>query len=365
MDVEKTSSDDSATSLDIGAILVEARKNLKLSAQDIATQMNLTLSVIESIENNQFEQDIPLTFIRGYLRSYAQKVGVDIENICVEFDRQTGSSEPEIQKIKVVSDFKKTNKKKRKEINSSNLFFKLLTYLIVISSLSYAGWELWKRYSPELGQPDLGQNGLDVVNEIPLNAIVSGAESQSVEAAPVPQSPKDVDSSDLALSVVDSAESNGSAVDTREVEESVESAADNRQLFEPASQNTLTKDPQIGEQTSEEKLSESQLLTDEADVVGKDDATIQSAQIEKPILTEPVVSAQFSFTADCWVKITDANGEVIAIGLKPAGYQMNLEGVAPLTVVLGEPAAVSLIYQGESYDLSGYRAGRTAEFVLD
>ena len=85
----------------------------------------------------------------------------------------------------------------------------------------------------------------------------------------------------------------------------------------------------------------------------------------KVLLTGPVKSAIFEFSADCWVKVTDANGETLAIGIKRQNYVMNFDGVAPFTVVLGEPSAVSIEFEGEAFDLSGFRAGRRARFVLE
>ena len=51
MDVEKQKKENKKrTVINIGALLVEARENKNLSAQDIATQLNLTLSVIPTLK---------------------------------------------------------------------------------------------------------------------------------------------------------------------------------------------------------------------------------------------------------------------------------------------------------------------------
>jgi len=71
------------------------------------------------------------------------------------------------------------------------------------------------------------------------------------------------------------------------------------------------------------------------------------------------------FSAECWVKITDARGEILAEGVKVNGKHMPLRGAKPITVILGDPSAVSLSYENEVYDLSVHRAGRRAEIVLN
>jgi cytoskeleton protein RodZ len=308
MDVDKQQNKKKSkrTVIDIGVLLVEARENKNLSAQDIATSLNLTLSVITDIEANQFKQDIPLPFIRGYLRSYAKKVNADVETLSVEFDRQTKTADEPIQKLQVVSSFKTS----RKELNSSNFIFKFFTLLIVLTLLGFGGWEAWKKF----GAPKFSSQSNS--NELPLNF-----EAQNT------------DSSDVASNIIalDPQTSDSTAANT---EHSQESNADS---------NTLSNEP-------ETVLSEiEQSLTD----VAPNGETIGVT-----------LKANFTFTDKCWVKVVDASGEVLAVGEKAAGKIMPLEGVAPLSVILGNPSAVKLTVDGETYDLSVFRPGQRAKFEL-
>ena len=73
----------------------------------------------------------------------------------------------------------------------------------------------------------------------------------------------------------------------------------------------------------------------------------------------------FEFLGDCWVQVTDANGEVLAVGLKTQGRRFQVSGMAPIDVVLGKPREVYIAYNDEEVDLSCFPAGSTARFALD
>ena len=325
---DKSESSGDPKQLNIGALLIEARENQKLTTQDIAEQMNLTVSVIAKIEDNEFEQDIPIAFIRGYVRSYAQKVGVDIENICAEFDRQTGQAPVPVQKLRAVSDFKK-----RREMNSNSFVFKAITLVIMVALFALGGWELFKRW-------DKPQPEQQLVNEIPLSGLQPDSESDvstnnsATVAEPVPAS-----SDEASITQTVEVEPVTTSAQNPLVPEVEESA--------PASTSVLDESAASASQNQESELSEAF----EAEPV--------------PLITGPVKEVVFTFTADCWVKVTDANGEVMAVGLKKAGKVMPVEGIAPIDVTLGEPTAVTVDYNGETYDMSQFRAGRAARFVLE
>ncbi|MDQ7048147.1 MAG: DUF4115 domain-containing protein [Enterobacterales bacterium] len=70
------------------------------------------------------------------------------------------------------------------------------------------------------------------------------------------------------------------------------------------------------------------------------------------------------FTEQCWVEIIDSRGEILANGIKQPGKHMPLKGVAPIKVVLGNPNAVSMTYQGEVYTIKKYQPGARAILTL-
>ena len=58
-----------------------------------------------------------------------------------------------------------------------------------------------------------------------------------------------------------------------------------------------------------------------------------------------------AFNQRCWVKVSDASGAEIAIGVKDAGYEMPLTGRAPFDIILCKPEALTMTLNGSAVDL--------------
>ena len=354
MEADKKQESPEVTQVNIGELLVEARENQNLSATDIASQLNLTVGIINKIEENQFEQDIPLAFIRGYVRAYAQKVGLDVNTICAEFDRQSQNEEEPVQNIQRISNFSQ----KRKEINTNNTLFKVISYLIVISLLSFGGWELWKRFGPKDNESEAE------LNTIPLN---TGSDSNEENGISLDLSSAQSNAVPQTNEVPLETRSTGSnSIDTQSAERST------NELTAAASQDDLTaeankaEDIDSGVADNNESRSEPQTQTETPAPAAQSNAepSVVSEEPKVELKTEPVIDTEFVFTGDCWVQVKDANGEVIALGVKKSGKIMPLSGVAPFNVILGEPSVVKITLNGEAFDLSAFSPGKTARLVL-
>ena len=315
MDVEDNQQEQKEPSLNIGEALSQARTNHGLTDEEIAKELNLGLDIIRNLEQNEFDQNLPSAFIRGYIKSFATKVGIDTSSILSEFDKQIGAEQPYLKRRETISKFEI----RRKDVNSSNFFIKLASAIIVLSFVGFAGWELWKNYMPgnEVAQSEGG-------NEIPLAL--------------------NDDEIDLSVEKLQEIEEQG-VVDQQ------------------ASSHTLSQS-----QTNIEEDKSSKELTLSSQQDGSHN--LSSVGQEKVKDTEQNISDTMTqlvldFSAECWVRIVDARGEVIALGVKQAGKHMPIEGVTPITLILGDPSAVTMSFDGLPYDLSSYRAGRRAEIILN
>ena len=365
MDVKSTEKKSKTkASVDIGAILVKARKDKQLTSQNVAEQLNLTVGLIEKLENNQFEMEIPIAFVRGYIRAYAQLVGLDSDDLCHQFDRQSGGETGSLKNIKVVSSYQSS----RREINSSNFLFKLVTYLIVISIIGFGGWEAWKRLAPAK------MSTTTSFNEIPLNeessdtpADINGdllSEQDSLLSAESTENGIS-ESPDKTLSQ-DNGSLNQDVDSLIEAQDAVDATENSAEEFVATDELNVTEQPLLeeGQAAVDPLVTEN---TPDTIALSQSDGNVSSAVDSVNNIAENIrlVSANFVFSDECWVKVVDATGEVLAVGTKQAGKVMPLQGSAPLTVTLGAPAAVALTYQGESYDLSQFSPSRVAVFVLD
>jgi len=74
--------------VDIGALLVSARNHAALTREDVAGRINLSLSTIRALESSEFEKLPESTYVRGYLRLYAQAVGIDAKDLVSAYNEQ-------------------------------------------------------------------------------------------------------------------------------------------------------------------------------------------------------------------------------------------------------------------------------------
>ncbi|MNY44455.1 Cytoskeleton protein RodZ [compost metagenome] len=73
---------------------------------------------------------------------------------------------------------------------------------------------------------------------------------------------------------------------------------------------------------------------------------------------------QASFSADCWVQVTDANGRVLVSVVKRQGETLQVAGKAPLEVRLGFARGAQLSYNGAPVNLRNVTSGGTARVTL-
>jgi len=79
-----------------GERLQAARIEQGLALGDLANQMHLSTAILESLEENRFEDITAPIFVKGYLRSYARIVGIDETEILDLYVEEYMDSDPPI-----------------------------------------------------------------------------------------------------------------------------------------------------------------------------------------------------------------------------------------------------------------------------
>ncbi|MFT3930512.1 MAG: DUF4115 domain-containing protein [Spongiibacteraceae bacterium] len=67
--------------LTVGAMLMQSRESRGLTREAVAEQLNLLLSQVVALEENDFARFPGETFVRGHLRSYARLLGIDTNEV--------------------------------------------------------------------------------------------------------------------------------------------------------------------------------------------------------------------------------------------------------------------------------------------
>ena len=77
-----------------GAQLRLAREDLRLAPEDVAHILHLSPRQILALENDRYDSLPGATYVRGYLRSYAQLLGLPADTVVEAYNRLTAARKP-------------------------------------------------------------------------------------------------------------------------------------------------------------------------------------------------------------------------------------------------------------------------------
>ena len=113
-----------------GERLREQRESQALSVQQVANELHLTMHFLRALEADAYDKLPGDVFARGYLRSYANLLQLDAEQMMHDFDDYVGRREP-----RPVAPRRRDGRKRRRR----NLRL-LLLGLLVLVGLAAALW---------------------------------------------------------------------------------------------------------------------------------------------------------------------------------------------------------------------------------
>ncbi|EWH12347.1 hypothetical protein DS2_01460 [Catenovulum agarivorans DS-2] len=112
------------TNVSVGLLLQQTRVKQGLSEQDVAGSLNLKVSIIQGIENDDFSTVAVPTYIKGYLRAYAKLLSLDEQAVIALYYQQQPVEYNAENKLKSFS------KKTSQQAHDNRLM--LVTYGIVL-----------------------------------------------------------------------------------------------------------------------------------------------------------------------------------------------------------------------------------------
>jgi cytoskeleton protein RodZ len=312
-----------------GQLLSQARERKGLSQQQVADSLRLRVAVIQIIEADDYDTLASPTFVRGYLRSMAKALEVNEEQIFAAYrathqEKTTDTS----------ASMRSFSRRKVRERNDSRL--RWISYIIIIVVIASALLWWWQ-------DSGFSMDSITGSEDAPTEQEAQQARESS------PDIPQVVRPSTNGM--------NGQQVPEDEIDTSQTSAV----IVE--GDETPSEPPPLP--TEEPTDAPTEASTD----VPAQEPTQEPTETEQdsaPVVTdEPVADLVFTFSDACWVKVTDATGEDIAIGVKAAGYRMELTGEAPFDIILCRPESVAITYQGEPVNLDNFVRERSVTFTLN
>ena len=300
----------------VGEQLRNAREQLGYNIAEVAEYLRLSRKVLEALESDRHDELPDTPYVMGYIRAYSRLLKLDAEALLLTYQGRSQADEQEPSAINAndaeeeQSQVPGVSRFKRLLEGKSLLIVGVLVLLWIVassfmSSQQQKGREAW-------------QSNVDL--------------TPSVEQ----QSPSELAASD---GPVESQEPTARQAITAELETAAVTQTDT-ELSEASSQ-----DAPVAEVAQPE--AQAQPEPQQAPVVSE-------SQEDRGLDTLSIV-----FSDECWLEVTDAAGDVIAVDLYQAGAEIELRGRAPFAVTLGNYQAAQLFLNGELQNLSSTRASKT------
>ncbi|CAM3542534.1 Cytoskeleton protein RodZ [Vibrio aerogenes CECT 7868] len=318
-----------------GTLLKQKRESLGLTQKQVADKLRLRVTVIESLEDNNFNIDKVSTFVRGYIRSYARIVGLDEQSVVAAYDQYCGSEKQEVS----MTSFSRKTARQQHNSRINLITFGIIVIVIGISSL----W--W--YQNQKDDTLLPQS---ISPQSDSQTETSTSEPSEASTLVTEKPAEDEFNTVKALSSQDSKEENALSVDSAEVDHPVAGSKEPPHES-PSAVVEKTAPAEAGVASSrdtEKKLA--------------DTKKAEKKENNKPV--NHLTQLSMEFKDDCWVRVKDSNDKTLIVGLKKAGRSIQLQGNAPFSFILGAPESVSITFAGEPVDLSRYTSGKVARFTL-
>ncbi|KGK00667.1 RodZ domain-containing protein [Thalassotalea sp. ND16A] len=295
-----------------GQLLRDARIAKGMTESEVAEQLNLRLALIESIEQECFDNSTPKTFIRGYLKNYARLVGINTEDILSSYEMLDVAQQND-------AEMKSFSQSKRKQAEDNRLMLTIYFIAFILIALTVIWW--WQDSA-----------------KMEPSVVTNAAQQEQSTSAVNPTTADDKNA------VTNGSIDNNTAITTPTDAQLAEQTETNDAVFEQHMANNPEPADNVAVITSAT-----------ANTRGEEDSAVAGGQ-----KTDQLV---FSFAGDCWVNIFDASGERLAWGIKKADYVMTLNGKAPFSITLGKPELVAIDYNQQAIDMDQFQQGQIAKFT--
>ena len=333
------------TAQPVGHQLRRAREALGLDMSAVADQQHLRVSIIEAIEKGDYSKIDTELFLKGYVRAYAKQVGLNGDAIIRDLDIELEPLRKERQRQQEADplvDIERRKRRKRRAAKTVMVVGVLVALAVGVSSYLSDGQNMvpfgfQSATTEETGSPESD----------PEPTIQPETEGEAVEAgdeeiqAPEPVETGVVEPTPMPVS----AEDPDMDVDAQRVAENDEDLPGESGVVADNSAGDVVE----SEMTGVDPVSGSQVAE------AATEAVPEGAQL---VMT---------FNDDCWVQVTDAEGNRLASTLQREGDELSLDGTAPLDVIVGAMTAVeSIQFRGEVVDLDSIRTvNNRAQFTLE
>jgi cytoskeleton protein RodZ len=290
-----------------GQLLRAEREALGVTVREVAETLNLSTTVIQALEGDQYERLPGVVFARGYIRAYARLLELDPQPLLALYPGQTNGVS--VQPVMPEPGLAEWIRRRPAVVLS-------VLGLILVAALGAIAVLLW----PEQG----------------LQSLWRGGEPETVIVPP--RNASDDWGWDMDLET-DSPEDPPAAV----------------------APEATGSDPEAGRETAMPAAAGPGQTVSPIEGVLAEDA---GGQPVRRITEAGDQRLNLVFSADCWVEIRSPGGRVLYSNLNQAGTELQLVGEGPFRIQLGYAPGVTLVFEGESVALGPHTRNNVASLVL-
>jgi cytoskeleton protein RodZ len=331
-----SAAEQSIDTLTAGNILQQERQRLGLNEREVADQLHITIHYVRALESNNYEKLPGAVFAKGYLKSYALLLGLDVEDLISRYDefthQQNADNEKEIRRLRA---------RKEKDHNKPLVIVSLIVFVVV-----FLGLWLANNYFSQgsvTGLPSTVESAEGAEN-------ISSALSRVVEPQVTTQSqlilevePEEILAPTRQSTITPSLEELPVIASEQLVEVDLDSIVDSIVDSESVESSGSEGSPSLEDLTSvlqalraEQKAGAE--MTDQARVI-----TIEA--IGNDVL-------RISFIGESWIEVNDSESQQIYRDIREAGDVLEITGSAPFNILLGDAPLISMSFNGDEIDLS-------------
>ena len=325
-----------------GQLLSSVRQEKEITIDTIAQNLRLEVSQIEALEADDYSKFPAIAYVRGYLRGYANQLGIEPEKVIQAFDQNTGR-EPSLEPFA---------SQPTQQVGSGDKHMRVVTYsLIGVLVLLLGLWWKTHRSTPEIVDEQQAAVTAENNYQVPDVEILEGSTGEL--RLPEPIAPKlnksiEVDEPQELkheFAVVQFNELPKSP--SSEFEETAIEASENE---ERVSEETITEEDKVEEVAAEVK------------------PAVEEASPAEPVVTNNASNSSgivLAFSGEAWIQISDASNKIVFSRTGQPGETVNIDGSQPFKLIVGKASVVDLRYQGQQVDLSPFTKNEVARFYLD
>jgi cytoskeleton protein RodZ len=314
-----------------GERLQAARIKKGLSLEDVASRMHLSSSILEAIEENNFDVITAPIFVKGYLRAYARIVSLNEDEMIQQYVDFYSEEDPPINSTSNMVP----------ELSATDARIKWTTYfvILVLGVLLAAWW--WNKQQDQEPPVSLDVQSSRTEQQASAESVVDSdiqAGSETAISADANASTAGPEATDAAEStVVDSDAESVATVDAAEAPVVAE-AVKTEPAVEPAAAAGVVALP---------------LQTDTSSTTAEPEPQAPGTR-GQPARIAPSGSDKLKIIihADTWADVKDATNYQLVYDLLRADSLVELSGKAPFVVFLGNGHGVEILFNGEEIGFS-------------